>query len=351
MRALKHCGVLVGAILAVCGAAGASYPATGTAATEPDKGQVASIPVEFHVVTSNRSGVPCSAVGADQHVVVRGHLTGPAEVLSHRSVDGVVYSHGDGYGEYFWRYTDDAGYNYVAETARRGHVSVSIDRLGYGASDKPDGNGVCLGTEADVLHQIIGQLRAGSYRGKTTPSFHRVGLVGHSASGFVVEQEAAAFSDVDALGVISSGELNATPQVARRSVEQQIRCVNARNGYAPLEADDAQFQSDHIYNTEPGPARALTARRTEDACAGTRNAAQTMAANTARNGKIRVPVLVMVGANDAFFADPRHQAGTYASSPRVTVRTLPNTGHAIAFGRTAPQFRYELERWLAANRL
>jgi pimeloyl-ACP methyl ester carboxylesterase len=309
------------------------------------------------------SGGTSSVLPTDEHVTVRGHLTGPASRLEHDRVDGTLYSHGDGYDESFWRYRKDKNYDFSDDMAGRGHISVTIDRLGYGDSDKPNGNGICFGTEADVLHQIIGQLRDGTYSGKHTPRFDKIGLVGHSASGFIVEQEAAGFHDIDALGVLSSGEPNATPLVLERTGEQQMRCVaslpgliglgdgGAANGYAPLEANAQQFRADHLYNVERAIADDLTAHRTNDACAGTRNAAQAVAGDPVRNSLITVPVLVMAGANDALFPHPGLQALTYTQSRKVTTHELPDTGHAIAFGRTAPQFRDNMNSWLDENHL
>jgi pimeloyl-ACP methyl ester carboxylesterase len=337
---------------AVSAACGAVAIAASTALLSAAPGQayatdIYSSPVSFDVVTSNDSGLPCATLPpAPQHVTVHGHLTGPAGKLDSDGVHGTLYSHGDGYDETFWRYRGDARYDYVDDMSRRGHVSVTIDRLGYGSSDKPNGNTVCFGTEASVLHQIIGQLRAGSYRGDRTPRFDRVGLVGHSASGIIAEQEAAGFHDIDALGVLSSGELTATPLVLQRATEQQLRCLTAPDGYAGLEADTAQFRADHLYNVEPKIADDLAAHRTEDACAGTRNAAQAIVGNPARNNLITVPVLVMAGANDPFFPHPARQAATFSRSEKVTVHEIPETGHAIAFARTAPLFRDDMNHWL-----
>ncbi len=345
----RRAAVAFGVLAAVSVLSGLLITGTATAAPGSASGGAAdSVAVRFDVVTSNRSGVPCATAPVERHVVVRGHLTGPRSALRD-GVDGALYSHGDGYDETFWRYTADPKYDFVADMAKRGHVSVTIDRLGYGDSDKPNGNGICFGTEADVLHQIVGQLRDGSYHGDTTPSFRRVALLGHSASGLIVEQEAAAFSDVDALGVISSGEANATPLVAQRAAEQQVRCLTAPNGYAGLEADAAQFRADHIHNMEPGIADAITARRTKDACAGTRNASQALPINALRNNTIDVPVLLLGGANDSFFPHPSRQALTYSLGGPVTVKELADTGHAIAFGRTAPEFRDDVHRWLRGN--
>lgn len=320
--------------------------ATGTAVA--DEG-VESVPVEFDVVTSNRTGVPCVNTPTEKTVTVRGHLTGPASELSSDSVDGAMYVHGNGYGEFFWRYRKDDDYNLVKDMAERGHVSLTIDRVGYLDSDRPNGNGICFGTEADVVAQIIGQLRDGDYDGDYTPRFDRVALLGHSAGGIIVNQAAYAFGDIDALGIVDSGGASSTPLVAQRAGEMQLRCLTATDGYAPLEANDQQFRDDHIFNVEDDIADDLTERRTDDACAGTRNAGQAIASGLARSSTIDVPVLVILGEEDRFFQNPERQAMLYTGSPEVTVREIPDAGHAIAFARTAPQFRDEVASWLEAN--
>jgi hypothetical protein len=327
-------------------------PVTSGVARAHDGGDATSVPVAFDVVTHNNSGLPCDplTLGA-KHLTVRGHITGPSDELDADQVDGTLYSHGDGYNETFWRYPGDGDYNYADQMSRRGHVSVTIDRLGYGASSRPNGNSVCYGNEADVLHQVITHLRHGSYQGDHTPRFERVGLVGHSASGLIVEQEAAGFHDVDALGVLDSGELDAQPLVVVRVGQEQARCLTSPDGYAPLEANGAEFRSDHIDNVEPEIADYLTDHRTEDACAGLRNSAQAIAGNGVRNSTIHVPVLLLAGANDKFFNHIELQAPTYSGSPKVTVQTVPETGHAVAFSRNAPIFQDDMDRWLSANHL
>ncbi|HEY2207365.1 MAG TPA: alpha/beta fold hydrolase [Pseudonocardia sp.] len=324
----------------------------GVAYADGPGGGTDSLPVSFDVVSTNNSGLPCATFPlGGQHFTVRGHLTGPGSELHSDRVDGTLYSHGDGYDETFWRYEKNPDYNYVEEMAHRGHVSVSIDRLGYGDSDKPNGNSACFGTEADVLHQIIGQLRRGDYHGDASPRFGRVGLVGHSASGLISEQEAAGFHDIDALGVLDSGEASAKPLVAVRVGQEQARCLTSPDGYAPLEASDEEFASDHLYNVEPDVARDLARNRSKDACAGLRNSPQAIGGNGIRNSTIKVPVLLLAGANDKFFGNLPLQAATYAQSPKVTVKVIPETGHAVAFSREHRKFDDEMNAWLDANHL
>src|SRR5688572_16349166 len=118
---------------------------------------VKEIAVAFDVVNTNRSAVPCLSDGS-RHVVT-GHLVGPSSELTGSADDDRVLTvllTGFDEGEWTWRFTEVPGYDYPVEMAKLGHISLSLDMLGFGASGHPDGQMVCWGTQADVLHQVIG---------------------------------------------------------------------------------------------------------------------------------------------------------------------------------------------------
>src|SRR5947207_374947 len=83
------------------------------------------------------------------------------------------------FGRFFWDFQAVPGYDFAAALAQRGHVSAIVDRLGYGASDHPDGTKSCIGGQADVAHQVVQGLRSGGYATSSGPSvrFRRVALV------------------------------------------------------------------------------------------------------------------------------------------------------------------------------
>src|SRR5437899_5997998 len=92
------------------------------------------LPVSFeHVKNINDSGVPCESDGAEY--TVRGHLSGPRSALAGTQAQEVtLYLYGFDTGEWNWRFTAVSGYDFPAEMASKGHVSLTIDMLGYGAS-------------------------------------------------------------------------------------------------------------------------------------------------------------------------------------------------------------------------
>src|SRR3954471_21692959 len=94
---------------------------------------VVELPVSFHVRNTNTSVDPCLSDGADY--TVKGHITAPQGALATgRSPAITLYLYGYDGGEWNWHLKGVPDYDYAAEMAKLGHVSLTIDELGYGAS-------------------------------------------------------------------------------------------------------------------------------------------------------------------------------------------------------------------------
>lgn len=328
----------------------ATSPALGGVATAADE-PITDEPVLFHVKNSNHSRVACPADNAPYDVV--GHLTGPSRVLHGGRIQAAtVYVHGDSVTESLWRYDKVPGYNYAAEMAKRGFVSVTISRLGYPGSGKPNGNQVCLGSEADVAHQIVVALRHGSYtaNGKPGALVQTVALAGHSASGFAVMAEAYSFGGIDDLIVVASGDFT-KPRAAQAVFDQQSRCPSSPDGYALLDTTDEQASADFFHDADPAIAADVSAHRPPDSCAGLMYVPSNIGSDSAFLNEIRIPVLLITGDSDAFFDDPSQEAQLFSSSLDVTPVLLKDTGHAITLGHSAPQFRDQMDQWLRKHNL
>src|SRR5256714_6526916 len=156
----------IGAVLAAVAWISSSGAPARAADTQSAAGGIVEVPVAFQVVNSDTSGAPCNPARPSdgRTYTVRGHLTGPrAALLAQRSGAVTLYLFGYEGGEWNWDLKNVSGYDYAAEMARLGHVSLTIDELCYGASGHPNGNDTCMGAQADVAHQIVSQLRAGNY--------------------------------------------------------------------------------------------------------------------------------------------------------------------------------------------
>src|SRR5436190_10426427 len=148
-----------------------------TVAAHASSHDIVDAPISFHVQNTNTSRDPCPSDG--KPYVVRGHLTGPrAAILGPGPRAVTLYYEGFDSGEWSWRFRVVPGYDYAAELAKLGETSVTIDQVGYGASGHPQGNDTCIGAQADIAHQIIGQLRSGAYsaQGITPVAFSMVAM-------------------------------------------------------------------------------------------------------------------------------------------------------------------------------
>jgi pimeloyl-ACP methyl ester carboxylesterase len=330
-----------------------ALPSLGSATTATAAGQqVVSVPVSFRVVNENKTPLPCS--DDDATYTINGHITGPAAALKKGLIPAAaLYLHGDGVDERLWHYTKTPGHDYVSELARQGFVSVTITRLGYHGSGMPDGNAICFGSEATVAHQIIEQLRAGSYEhgaglgsGKRAPGVQRIALAGHSASGFVAMAEAYSFSDIDALIVVASGEF-VTPHVGEVVLDQQSRCPSSEDGYSYLTEDPEQAKADFFTaGADPAVVADFSSTRPKDACGPLQKALGSFVIDADLLSTIEVPVLCIAGDADVFFPHPDQQASLFTGSKDAKAVILPNTGHALTLEKSAPAFRAAMATWL-----
>jgi pimeloyl-ACP methyl ester carboxylesterase len=327
---------------ALAAAAFAAAPAGAVAA------KITSLPVAFQVKNTNTTDVPCTSDGATY--TVRGHVTGPAKPK--RSAI-TLYLHGLGLGEWLWNFQPVRSYSFVRGMARAGHVSVSVDRLGYGASDKPvSGKATCIGSQADIAHQIVGQLKAGSYTiGSGKPRrYKRVALAGHSAAGQIAITEAYSYRDLRALVVVGFSFSN-LPRGNDEFGFERIACDKGGDpfpglrDYAFFGRTDAGFRSTMFRSAPKAVQDAAVKLHYPDPCGDNYSLIDTIQRQAANVGKVKAPVLVVCGRNDVLYAPfgCEAQADRFSRGGSLILR---NTGHGVPLERTAKTFRKRLSRFL-----
>lgn len=326
---------------------------------------IVELPVTFSVQNVNRSMMPCQADG--NRYMVRGYLVAPATLLKAPHPSVTLYLHGSALTEQLtWRQRAEPGYDYATEEARLGQASVVIDRLGYGTSDIPNGNQVCIGSWADTTHQIVQQLRGGGYTAANArgPAFGRVFLAAVSFGGLIAPVEAYSFGDVDGLIVISSAfdQALSSLSVLQSSVlgpglQAVPACAGggepkrpgAPSGYAGFfnNAPSSEF----FFNTDPAIVRAIHAGSERDPC-GQSSIVATILVDRLYLSTIKVPVLLVFGAEDQVFPPPsgENQRNLYTGSRDVKLVTIPQCGHFPMLCRTAPTFRSQVATWLTTHR-
>jgi pimeloyl-ACP methyl ester carboxylesterase len=318
----------------------------------------------FRVQNTNTSGVPCPSDNADY--TVHGHLVGPQSVLAGPAPRVVtVYLTGEDAGEWNWRLTAIPEYDWPAQMARLGHVSLTIDMLGYGASGHPDGEQSCWGSQADVAHQVT-QLRKGSYavdRGLPM-KFQKIVLAGHDAGGAIAEIEAYSYKDtdgrIDGLALVTYADQGFTPLLMERFARAGTVCAGGGEpvypggpgGYYYMERPD-EYEPDLFYDADPAVIDAVIRLRERNPCGGIAWATPAVTINPVRDAEIKPPVLLVIGQQDKIWTQDGWalQKGHFSGSSEVTAVSIPGTGHYPMFEQTLPRFRAIFANWLTEHDL
>ncbi len=357
LRGLAATGLAACSVALAAPAASATTvpPTAARSAPAAAAAPVSRLAVSFTVRNVNRSKFACASDG--KTYTVRGHLVGPSGALSGSPSAVTLYLHGLGFAEYLWQFTDVPGYDYATDQAKAGQTSLIVDRLGYGASDKPAGNAICAGSRADIAHQMVLALKSGDYQvsGQQAPSFRRVALAGQSYGGQIAELEAYSFGDIDALAVVSYTDQGSSALAASSSAFSAKACSaggqpvapGGPGGYAPY-GNPAGAKAAVLNDATPVVAAAALPKLTLNPCGDMVPFAKVSAFDLAHLDAITVPVLEIVGGGDQLFpaSAGRRQAALFTGSSAVDLVTVPGAGHAITLQRRHDAFTGGMRTWL-----
>jgi len=324
------------------------------------KASPVDVPVRFTVKDVNRSVLPCKASGSTYQLA--GRLVEPS---SSAGSAATVYMAGVIFSSLFEFHNDLVpGYDYARDLAALGHTSVVIDRVGYGTTHPypADGRGVCLGAQADMLHQVVQELRTGRYSvsgssGLDPKAFARVGVAGYSLGGLIAEIEAASFRDARSLVTVGWAEQGftkyaaATPYVLAHCKPGLAKPPDGRVGYFRTVAAS---KVPLLVSPQADPrVRPLFAKNEElDACGQFLTAGQWfggLAGPALR--RVGFPVLVVYGDYDVLYqpiAWPAQLAHFTGTRDRTLVG-IPD-GQMLMLDHHASLTRHVIADWLQAHK-
>jgi pimeloyl-ACP methyl ester carboxylesterase len=321
--------------------------------------RVVSLPVTFHVKNVNRSQVACPSDG--RPYLVRGRLVAPRRALGGGEVE--LYIHGLGADRLF-DFRAVRGYDFSVAMAQQGRTSLVIDSLGYRPSDRPQGFALCLGSQADIVHQIVSDLRSGNYASgiaKSPLKFPHVILVGASFGGFIAQIEAYSFADLDGLVVMSWADQGFSTFAELTFSQTAALCASGLAGlpgshpdsYAYFGQTANDYQHAFFYQADPAVVRTAFATRPRDPCGEEASFAQGILVDHLDIPLIHAPVLLIYGNQDALFPPPApsQQASLYTGTPSLTTVTVAASGHYVPLERTRSAASLSLVRWLSREHL
>ena len=336
-------------VVMVLVAAGLAVPTPAVAET----GSTAEVDVSFTVRNSNRSPVPCPADGRTYSV--RGTLIGPADALDAATTHRVnVLVHDITTGGWFWRMPGHPEVDYAGRLADAGEVSLVIDRLGYDASPVARGTSPCLGSQADVLHQVVQQVRAGR---PGIPKPDDVIVHGHSVGAAIAQAEASRWKDVDGLVLMSWSDGGVSPRAITESALQHSACLvgggrdGAPRGYAWYARTQSDFRSIHFATAAAGVQADAAAMRNPDPCGDALSLAQLVLLGNVLTRTIDVPVLLLYGGRDVLNRPDAasSQRAAYAPGASITVHTDSAAGGALPLEAGATDLRARVRDWLCST--
>jgi hypothetical protein len=328
-------------------------------------GDVADLPVSFQVRNTDTSALPCPSDGAEYSV--RGHLVGPRSALEGPQSRAVtVYLHGFNVAAYMWRLPGFPQLDLPTALAKLGHVSLVVDELGYDTSDHPQGLEACFGSQADVTHQIVQELRAGRYtvvsgRG---PTFKRIVLAGHDAGAAIADIEAYSFRDVDGLIHLTWADqgFTQTAQTAFASLLPICASGGQPAEQGPPDRDEpaggpsgyVQFLTDtqirqNLSDLEPAVVDRLMRLVNRNPCGEFESVLPALQLNTLKLPEIHVPVLYGYGELEFLWTQDglAQEAQLFRGSPDLTTVVFHDVGHFPQFSLWfAPIFQSTIANWL-----
>jgi pimeloyl-ACP methyl ester carboxylesterase len=265
-----------------------------------------------------------------------------------------------------WQFRSGTDYDYSYQLALSGHTSLTLDRIGYGSSDRPPGLLSCMGGEADVVHQVITQLRAGSYGSSAAghPAFRIVTLVGHSAGAPVAEIEAYSYHDVDGLVLMSWADTAATPFGVTDAVKAGIYCgtlglIGNNNEGAPRRAPinyvyegPASDYVKAVFSSTPADVIAESLMlRNPNACGEVASVPEEILLGLVWLHTIDVPVALFTGADDAAVraAGVVQSRSSFSGSDDVEVTILDHTSHAVTLESGRLALQRDMVSWLDSH--
>ena len=272
--------------------------------------------------------------------------------------------HGGTYNSSYWDFPGfDGKYSYVHDALAAGYATLSIDRLGYGDSDRPPSQEVTFANEVDTTHAMVQAVRSGALG----VHVRKIEAIGHSlGSGTVVGEAAKYPQDFDAVILTGYGE-TVSPNVAKLNA-LYMTAANYLPRFATLDANyqthkpNTRGLSGLYYTPLADPAVIAADQNSEDTVTKTEITSRPQGAGV-QTATLKVPVLLADGRFDSHYCldndlgQPDHVAPMCAS-PQVFWNTekvnYPNacfsamllqSGHDINLHVTAQQSFVALLAW------
>lgn len=230
------------------------------------------------------------------------------------------------------------GFTSARELATQGYGVLAIDRVGYGASSRPNGDTLSFATHAGYVHEVVQDVRNGAL-GFTPPA---IVLLGPSVGADVSMVEAATYHDVDGVVIVAN-----TNALQPELFQVDVNAWFAQGDYFDFGVD---FRTQFFY-AQPWAIEWVIDR--DNATRSLVPRAEILSALTGQSAfarpEIDVPVLLMQADHDHLFV-PQDDSALFTASPDVSFVLLANTGHKLFSHPTSKHAAVQaVDSWLSSR--
>jgi pimeloyl-ACP methyl ester carboxylesterase len=297
-----------------------------------------------------------SATAAQAQSVVTTPITfrvrNPLEPLFTKTVRGTLYApsttpqcaqtavllmHGLSYGAWVWDFPfDSPRYSVARALARRGFVAVSIDELGYGSSDRPNGWNLTVESYGAITAQLVSQLKS---------RFSKVVLYGHSAGSEMSELAAGAHGAGD--GLIASAYSHFPSAGILLDVITSDTPRALLSPYIYFGADPSH-RAAYMYEAAAADPAVMTLD-TQLANLTPSGEILTIGSQPSRASLplIHVPVLLLQAERDQLFPPTPLEAALFLGAADRTTTVVPGDGHSFMLHLNAQASQQVVLDWLS----
>jgi pimeloyl-ACP methyl ester carboxylesterase len=264
------------------------------------------------------------APGGPASYTVTGELCATSDELAAGATVQLLV-HGATHNHNYWNFGRVGGirYSYARDVAARGFPTFALDGIGLGNSSHPASDQVSAQASAYVVHQVVQALRSGSIN---DVAFGKVIIVGHSLGSTVVWQEAISFGDVD--GVIVTGAAHSLSAFFAEMGPKTLYPANLDAKFSASGLDSGYLTTlpnsrAALFHSSPDVDPALIAvdETRKDVVSSTELDTGIPLVFSMDTLAIKVPVLTVLGGNDATTCGPSSQGGNFDCSSGAIVAT------------------------------
>lgn len=271
-----------------------------------------------------------------------------------------VLTHGATYTHTYWDWPQQPDqYSYVGRALHEGRATLSYDRIGNGASTRPNSTEVTMTSDAWVLHQLIALPRLWGVR--------YVHSIGHSYGSGVVLAEAKQYEDVTSIVLTGYLHRPSNPQVTAGNYpanqDAKFADQGLDNGWLTTRPGARAFGF-HAPDSDPAVVAYDEDHKDLVSLTGLLDflAQRGVPAGDNISNQITIPVLVLVGEQDAIFCyNPTvfncsdqaallaNEAPFYTNASTLKVASVPGSGHDLALHPTGAGASFKtINDWIEA---